>query len=66
MEFATELVFKRNSGCLKKYGGGSSLPRIYGMGIGAVRDNTGGTTSQPDSQSTPVQPRRNGTLNHAG
>ena len=29
-EFATGLVFKRNSGCLKKYGGGSSLPRIYG------------------------------------
>ena len=25
IEFATGLVFKRNSGCLKKYGGGSSL-----------------------------------------
>ena len=30
-EFATGLDFKRNSGCLKKYGGGSSLPRIYGI-----------------------------------
>jgi len=30
-ESATGLVLKRNSGCLKKYGGGSSfLPRICG------------------------------------
>ena len=29
-EFATGLAFERNSGCLKKHGGGSSLPRIYG------------------------------------
>jgi len=29
-EFATGLVFERNSGCLKKHGGGLSLPRIYG------------------------------------
>ena len=27
-EFATVLIFKNNSGCLKKCGGGSSLPRI--------------------------------------
>jgi len=40
-EFATGLVFERNSGCLKKHGGGSSLPRIYGITIAWVEKELG-------------------------